>query len=278
MDEGRYAEACPKLGRSQSLDPQVGTMLNLAYCYENLGKTASGWSMWLEAAAAAEAKGQDKREEFARRRAAQLESRLLRVTITVAPQRDIESIDVQLDGASVPRGRWGAPTPVDPGQHWVQASGAGRRPWWARIDVDDQHMPMVEVPVLEGIGLQAGPAAGGPQIAPAGWPWQRTVAVAMGGAGVVAIAVAAVLAASAKSTYDQSGQYCGTLVCNPPGDELRSRAINEINAAGLTAAIGGGAVAGGLILWFATPTRQGGLRLAPSVGQRSWALALHGGW
>ena len=67
MDQGRYVEACPKLDRSRRLDRQVGTTLNLAFCYERIGKTASSWSMWLDGAAQAAAKGQRERETLAKR-------------------------------------------------------------------------------------------------------------------------------------------------------------------------------------------------------------------
>src|ERR1019366_1511081 len=58
MDASRYAEACPTFERSETLDPQVGPMLNLAFCDENLGKTATAWTVWVEAAAKADERGQ----------------------------------------------------------------------------------------------------------------------------------------------------------------------------------------------------------------------------
>src|SRR5262249_41463605 len=49
MSEGRFADACPLLAQSDLLDPAVGTKMNLAKCYESLGRTASAWRVWGEA-------------------------------------------------------------------------------------------------------------------------------------------------------------------------------------------------------------------------------------
>ncbi len=86
MAQGKYADACPRLEESQRLDPGIGTQFNLAACYEQLGRTASAWSMFLEVAGASKAAGQLEREKVARQRAAALEPRLIRLTIT-APGR-----------------------------------------------------------------------------------------------------------------------------------------------------------------------------------------------
>ena len=64
MGEGKFAEACPKFKDSQAADPAVGTQLNLARCYKKAGLTASAWSEYRSAAAAARTAGQSKREEF----------------------------------------------------------------------------------------------------------------------------------------------------------------------------------------------------------------------
>src|SRR6188768_4131513 len=76
MATGKASEACPKLEESQRLDPGTGTLLNLALCYEKIGRIASAWSRNLDAAAAAKASGNTARENAARKRAAALAARV----------------------------------------------------------------------------------------------------------------------------------------------------------------------------------------------------------
>src|SRR4030095_15910449 len=80
MKEGKYAEACPKLENSQRIDPGVGTLLYLGECYEKIGRTASAWATFREAASQAEAGGQTKRAKAARERIAKLDSKLSYLT------------------------------------------------------------------------------------------------------------------------------------------------------------------------------------------------------
>ena len=43
FDKGNFADACPRFGASYKLDPALGTLLNMATCYEMLGHIASAW-------------------------------------------------------------------------------------------------------------------------------------------------------------------------------------------------------------------------------------------
>src|SRR5437762_4686516 len=83
MEAKRFDEACPKFADSQRLDPGVGTLLNLALCYERQGKVASAWSTYRDAASAARTAGQADRENMARQRASALEPRLSRLTVAI---------------------------------------------------------------------------------------------------------------------------------------------------------------------------------------------------
>ncbi|WP_438021712.1 hypothetical protein [Sorangium sp. So ce233] len=134
MAQGKYADACPKLEESQRLDPGIGTQFNLATCYEQLGRTASAWSTFLDVAGAAKAAGQVEREKVARQRATALEPRLIRLTIT-APADAPADLQVKRDGALVGRAQWGIPVPVDPGKHTIEASAAGRAPFAKTVEV-----------------------------------------------------------------------------------------------------------------------------------------------
>jgi hypothetical protein len=274
MDQGRFAEACPKLDRSRQLDAQVGTTLNLAFCYGRLGKTASSWSAWLDGAAEAAAKGQAAREALARRMAAQLETRLLRVTILVDPQPALEAIELRLDGASIPKSRWGAPTPLDPGVHWVQATAEGKRPWFATVEVDDQHVPIVRVTVLHDLSEPPEDAIASRH--PSGLRPRRVAAVTLAGAGVAALAAMTVLGLMAKASYETAA--CAGSACMPQGETDRGRAITE---AGLATAAGGTAIAalaGAAVLWFGGAGNAEQAPATVTVGRQALGFSLGGTW
>jgi Flp pilus assembly protein TadD len=50
MKEKNYPEACAAFERSQKLDPQWGTLYNLATCYAQSDRLASAWVAYRELA------------------------------------------------------------------------------------------------------------------------------------------------------------------------------------------------------------------------------------
>src|ERR1700733_10338457 len=81
------AEACPKFEESYRLDAAMGTLLNLADCYERAGQLTTAWSKFLELASKAHAAGQQERARIGRQRAAALAPRLSHLVIN-APLAD----------------------------------------------------------------------------------------------------------------------------------------------------------------------------------------------
>jgi tetratricopeptide (TPR) repeat protein len=122
---GNAAEACPKLEESQRLAPSYGALFNLADCEERLGKTASAWAAFREAAAFAKASGQAEREAKAEHRAAELDAKLVRVAVVVPAA--VPGLAVRRNGAVVDVAGWGVAVAVDPGPVTVEASVPGKR-------------------------------------------------------------------------------------------------------------------------------------------------------
>jgi hypothetical protein len=69
---GKIAEACAGFAESQRLDPHVGTLVYLATCHEQQGKTATAWVEFTEAEAQARRAGLKERIALAHEKAEQL--------------------------------------------------------------------------------------------------------------------------------------------------------------------------------------------------------------
>jgi tetratricopeptide (TPR) repeat protein len=121
MKEHKYAEACAAFEQSQRLDPQLGTLFNVADCEVEIGKLASAWKIYRELA---------KNDPNADRRtissdlAKKLEKRMpkLLVTVPARPPGLVVSIDGVDSTALV-----GVETPVDVGDHTIVATASGFR-------------------------------------------------------------------------------------------------------------------------------------------------------
>jgi serine/threonine-protein kinase len=295
VQAGKYAEACPKFADSERLGPSVATLLNLANCWEKLGRTATAWVTYRQAASAANASGRTDYLATALRHADGLALKLARLTIQV--QAPVAGLQIQRDGVLVDSAEWGAPIPVDTGPHTVAATAAAHKPWSTSVDVaQDGTLTTVSVPSLE--EAPAAPVAGPPVIvapppasaASAGTTTQpesgegagntqRAVAVAIAAVGVVSLGVGGIIALGAKAIDKDSLGNCTTAdpnLCNTAGLSQRNDARSAGDAASVLMGAGAAALVAGGIAWFTAPhaRRAGRLQVLPTVG----GLLARGTW
>lgn len=291
MDAGKIAEACPKLAASHRLDPSYGAVYNLGTCYEALGKTASAWAAFTEAAARARKSRETERHDKAARSAAALEPKLVKLRVTVRSRP--AGLVVKRSGAAIDPALWESEIPVDPGSYTLTASAPGKQSWSRTVTLATPgKTSFVEVPpLLESVAIKSVPplplviARPASPEAPAhrGMSAQRAMALGAGGVGVAGVTVGVVFAVVATSIWDQARQgHCDQAnVCDERGLALHgdARTMSHVSTAGFIA--GGVGLAAGVTLWLTAPdardakTRQS-LRVAPLTFATGGGLMLTG--
>jgi hypothetical protein len=150
MAMGKVAEACPKFAESYRLDAATGTLLNLASCHENEHKLATAWFEFSGAVALARRDRRYDRVRFAQERLAIIEPKLSYLTVVVPPAVELTGLEIRVDGVVVRSAARGVSTPVDPGDHTVDASAPGRKPWSQQVGITQDSMNIaISIPVLE---------------------------------------------------------------------------------------------------------------------------------
>src|SRR5438552_741837 len=109
VEQGNYAEACPKLAESQQLDPALGTQYNLALCYEQIGQLGSAWRNFAAVARLAHEAGKTGREHASREKMAALRERAPHLVISVVEN----DVTIKVDGDVAEPSTWSY-YPVDP--------------------------------------------------------------------------------------------------------------------------------------------------------------------
>ena len=251
---GDYPAACAKFTDSYRFDPAVGTLLNLADCNERLGRLASAWQLFSQAAE--QLPPDDSRKAAAAARVAALSPRLPRLAITLTPDAP-EGTKVTRDGVELGSGSLGSALPLDPGEHVVVVTAPDRteRRFTVSVTEGKPHSLRVEPGAP---AARPSPAATStatrPEAPPPGRGGMSTTRVAglvVGGAGVVGLGVAVVtglILPGKKSTVDE---HCdANKLCDREGyDAAQSgQTLSTVNTAAWIA--GGIATGVGATLFF----------------------------
>lgn len=247
LERGRWAEACAKLKESEQLAPAIGTLLNLGYCWEQLGRMRSAMEAYGEAEVLAASAADAKRTAVAKERYAAAEKKAPRLVVRLSPQ-PVSEVEVTRNGAAMPKTDLDRPLPVDPEDYAIVATAPSYQPWRGVVVVrGDGATVTLVVPALVPAGASgAAPAA----TTTSPWTPRRYLALGLMGAGLGLIGSSIGAGLSAKSRFDDSAAHCN-YGCDPIGVEIQSNAAAQANIATLLFALGLGAIGGGIYFWIA---------------------------
>ena len=278
---GKLEPACKKFEDSFQLDPTLGTKLHSAACYEELGRTASAWAAFNEAAAMAVEEDDAKRLKIAKKRLAKLEKELPKLTIEVP--KGIEGIRVELDGNNLGTSTLESALPVDPGPHKITVTAPGYESWTTSITVEKgAGTDTLSVPDLVPIEEEAteDPTEDSPSASldtsSSGFD-QRTAGFIVGGVGLVALAAGGFFGLQAQSKTKDADENCNGKFCNQAGldghDDAKQAALFSTIGFGVGIA---GIAAGTVLILTAKPKKERSAWVAPYATGRGGGLAAGG--
>lgn len=287
MAKGEFDRACRLLDASEKLDSGVGTLLTLGECYDKTGRSASAWTTFQEAAALAKNTNQAPREKLARRKAAAIEPNVSKLVINVPPSSVLEGLEVKRDDQVVDKAQWGAPVPMDPGEHTISSAAPGHIPWSSKVRVVPKgSSTIVEVPSLQSIPPPPREEASLHVVkspAPrdeAHMSVQRILGFVAGGVGIAGIGTGIGLGVYALSKHDDAQMlFCGATCSGGGGDMVQAQAKRLAIGSTIAFIAGGTFTAGGIVLVLTAPSEKlaaSSIHVAPLISQGSTGFTFYG--
>ncbi len=187
------------------------------------------------------------------------------------------SVELRRDGSAIPPGAWDAPIPLDPGEHTLEASKPGKKPWKSTITIrPGPGLTTLLVPALEDAPEATGPDGASPRPY---WNGRRVAGVVLGSTGIGGLIVGAALGGVALSKNSTSKANCSPTdpnFCNDAGASVRGEAINFGNGSTAGLVIGGALLTTGIVVFATAPSPKkpdaARIEVLPGVG----ALTLRG--
>ena len=250
LEAGKTEQACAKFAESDRFDASAGTMLNLADCHARIGRTASAWAEFNETAQRARGRGQHERANYATRRAAELESKLSRISLQVAaPQRVRE---LKLDGKALGPSGWTAALPLDPGQHEVTVVWSDGQTTRHSISVPNKPGKFVTPIQAPAARAQLAPKADSDSTDGAGTT--RIIAWSALGVGAAGVAVGSYFGLKAIGLKNDSDEDCDASGCGPDALDSYERAGDAATVSTVAFGVGAALAALGVGLLTFEPT------------------------
>jgi hypothetical protein len=245
------SEACALFEESLSQDTALGTLLNLAYCHELEGKTATAMAEYQRALAQARAVSDHQRARFVEDRLSKVEAK--RSTIQIEHDAVRGEVRVEIDGKRSTAGEAGAAVALDPGRHTVKVTAPGRRPWSQTFDLAPGptaltvFVPTDALPRLEK-ARGAHPSSNPPSAnAMERSPSTRWMAWSAGAIGVVGLGAGSYFGLRALSKTNDAEPHCTGSYCDDVGLRLHDEA--KTSATWSTVGFAVGAVGVGVALY-----------------------------
>lgn len=250
MKEKKYDVACPKFEESYRLVAKLGTLLNLAACHDEQGKTGSAWGEYTKAITEAKTANETERVEFARKKLDALEGRLSKVVVEVASP--VPGIDVTIAATTIRKAAWGTPIPLDPGEHELVVRAPGHTTFNKTVDVPvGPSTTTVTVPALQPIpqGEEPEEPVGSDESS------QATIGWVVGAIGLVGIGIGAGFGVNTFVKKGDSSDHCDdNNLCDQTGVDLRDAALTSATVSTIAFAVGGAAVVAGIIIIVTAPS------------------------
>jgi hypothetical protein len=291
LKAGQFADACRKLEAASNLYSSVGVLLNLADCYEKVGRSASAWTEFGEAASVAGRGQRPEQVKEAKRRQSALEPKLTLLSVRVSS--NVPGLQIKRDETKLASGMWGTAVPVDPGAHEIRAEAPGREPWTTTVTVSTPgETKTVDVPELRPLpAVAAAPPSRREPEPPssfAAMPSDATPAASrshvldgslIGAGAAVAIAGGVLMAIEAVRASDANRENTSAMTSPQAIADYNSTRVPYYIGLGAVIAGGVSATAGLLMLamWHDS-SRATGVRVLPRLGLGAGGVGLHQAW
>lgn len=265
VQKGEIAPACERFAESQRRDPQLGTLLYLATCHEQQGKTATAWVEFKDALSQAEQASKADRVKQAQEGVARVEAVLARIRLQVTAPAAGQVVTV--NGREVRT--FDAALPYDPGTITVEAKAPGKKPFSTTVTLAaGPGTTDVEIPALTQAAVVPPdqPRREDP-------PRDHTLAYIVGGTGLGVVALGFVFGGVAMAEQSSADEACDGRFCTQEGLDGHDRADAWAWASNITIGVGAAAVATGVVLFFVGP------ELSPAEPRRpadAWMMPVVG--
>jgi hypothetical protein len=305
LAEGRVSEACRKFEASFRAEAAPGTLLNVALCHEQEGKSASAWVELNQVLAQTkDAPATDRksarRKSIAEEHLAAIEPRLARLEVKIDAAASTRDLEIKVDDLPLEAAALGTRFPVDPGEHEITAAAPGKVPFKSSAIAQEGQTLTLMIPCLDDLptptpakvlpARNPSPEAPREQAKPPVGTWKRPAALAALGLGAIGVATGAGFGIRALTlARDSRDQGCSGTICpTPQALSLYNDGKSAARASDVALALGIVSASAGIALLLLSPpagkpgaaSASAGARLyitaAPLLG-RSAGLGMIGG-